>query len=284
VSDLETPLPPEADAPAEQPAAAEKPPRDPRRIWVRVVSAAAVVAIVLLVLPVFSTLQPAYYERYPSMRARMDNWRASTHARVPCSGCHVNPGIGGFLEFAARSVPAFYSQLLQGPSSTNLLQVPGRAACQKCHTNYREVSAAGDLRIPHRAHVEVLKIDCPVCHRNLVHSPNALGYNKPEMSMCLSTCHDGKQAKNQCVACHTQKEVPESHHRSDWLRIHPAMARKIDCGKCHAWQPDYCRQCHLQRPASHAGNWKTNHQIRAKAEGTKGCLFCHGAAFCKKCH
>ena len=35
---------PEADVPAEQPAAAEKAPRDPRGLWVRVVAAAVVVA------------------------------------------------------------------------------------------------------------------------------------------------------------------------------------------------------------------------------------------------
>ena len=267
--------PPESDPPADS---VKRPFRFPWK------STLALAIIVLLFLPVYSTLQPAYYDRYPSLRVRMDNWRASTHARVPCSGCHVNPGIVGFATFAARSIPAFYSQLLQGPSSTNLLQVPDRAACQKCHTSYRQISAGGDLLIPHRAHVEVLKINCPVCHKNLVHSPNTLGYNKPEMATCLNTCHDGVRATNQCVKCHTQKEVPESHKKSNWLDIHPQMTETINCGKCHAWAPDYCRQCHLTRPPSHVGNWKQLHQFRAIARGTKGCLFCHGEAFCKKCH
>ena len=274
-----------AETDAAQPVDGEQPvepPRTKRRLpWK---GAIALAIVVLLVLPVFSTLQPAYYDRYPSLRSRMANWRASTHARVPCSGCHVDPGVGGFLSFAARSIPAFYSQLLQGPTSTNLLKVPDRSACQKCHTDYRQVSAGGDLRIPHQAHVEVLKINCPVCHKNLVHSKNTLGFNKPEMSMCLNTCHDGKRATNQCEKCHTQKQVPASHKNKNWLQIHPTMTTTINCGQCHAWAPDYCRQCHLNRPASHAGNWKKNHQLAAKARGTSGCLFCHGAAFCKKCH
>ena len=247
-------------------------------------SAIALLIIVLLVLPVYSTLQPAYYQRYPQLRTRIANWEKSTHARISCAECHIPPGPVGFVKFAAKAIPSFYSQLVLGPSAQNILGVPDRSACQKCHTSYRTVSPTGDLLIPHRAHVEVLKVNCPVCHKNLVHSLNTAGVNKPEMATCLNLCHDGVKATNQCQKCHTRKQVPESHKRKDWLEIHPTMTESINSGQCHAWQPDYCRQCHLNRPKSHAGNWKTLHQFPAKQRGTKGCLFCHGDSFCKKCH
>lgn len=247
-------------------------------------SAIALAVIVALGLPIYSTLQPAYYSRYPSLRVRMANWRVSTHARIPCSGCHVDPGVKGLATFAVRAIPAFYSQLIWGPKPTNLLRTPDRQACQKCHTSYRQVSSDGDLLIPHRAHVEVLKINCPVCHKNLVHSLNKQGFNKPEMSMCLTTCHNGVKATNKCVKCHTRKRVPDSHRRKDWREIHATQVKTGDCGSCHAWAPDYCTKCHQQRPASHVGNWKKGHAIRAKERGPKGCVFCHGQAFCKKCH
>ncbi|MDR3687068.1 MAG: cytochrome c3 family protein [Coriobacteriia bacterium] len=247
-------------------------------------SAIALLVILVLVLPVYFTLQPSYYDRYPQLHSRIDAWRKSTHARISCAQCHVDPGPVGFLTFAAKSIPAFYSQLIFGPSDENLLSVPDTAACQKCHTDYREVSPAGDLLIPHRAHVEVLKIKCAVCHKNLVHSLNAAGFNKPEMQTCLSLCHNGVKATNQCNKCHTRKQVPPSHLAKDWLTVHPTMVGKIDCAKCHAWAPNYCRECHSHRPPSHVGNWKQLHGARAKAIGTKGCLFCHGAEFCAKCH
>jgi len=248
------------------------------------VAGVLLVLVFLMVLPVFSTLQPAYYERYPGLHVRMDNWRASTHARIACVGCHVNPGAAGFLTFAARSIPAFYSQLLQGPKDTNLLGVPDRRACQKCHTAYRQVSAQGDLLIPHRAHVEVLKVNCVVCHKNLVHSANSVGFNKPEMSACLDSCHDGTKATNLCVKCHTRKTTPESHSQPNWLQIHSTQVNSVDCGACHAWTPDFCNECHVKRPASHKGNWKKEHQYEAKKRGD-GCLVCHGGVkFCKKCH
>lgn len=268
----------------ERPESAATDPAKAHRRWPLIATAIAVVVIVAVALPIVSTLQPGYYKRYPSLHTRMQNWRVSTHARVPCSGCHVDPGVSGLARFAVKAVPAFYSQLISGPKLTNLLGVPSRAACQKCHTTYRQVSANGDLLIPHRAHVVVLNIRCATCHKNLVHSANSQGFNKPEMSMCLKTCHDGKKAANECVKCHTRKNVPDSHRSKDWLMVHPTKVATVDCGSCHAFTPDFCKDCHLKRPASHTGNWKTGHKVAVKARGEKGCLVCHGEAFCKKCH
>lgn len=247
-------------------------------------AAATLLVVVLLTLPVFSTLQPAYYGRYRELRARMDHWRTSTHGKMACIDCHVDPGTASLILFGGRSVPAFYSQLLQGPSETNLLSVPSRSACRKCHTAYRAVSPAGDLRIPHKAHVEVLKIDCAECHEDLVHSANERGFNRPRMVMCLERCHDGEKATTECTKCHTRKQTPDSHERPDWLEVHSEMTEEIDCAECHAWSPDYCEKCHTKRPSSHAGNWKKDHAAHAERRG-KGCLVCHGGQrFCKRCH
>ena len=247
-------------------------------------SVIALVFIALVGLPVFSTLQPGYYERYTDLAGRMEGWRTSTHARIPCGDCHVEPGVVGFLAFTAKSIPAFYSQLARGPRPDNLLNVPGREACQECHTSYRQVSSSGDLLIPHRAHVEVLEIDCAVCHVSLVHSPNERGFNVPEMKGCLDACHDGEQATTECVACHTRKQVPDDHLNEDWLEVHSERTETTDCGECHAWSPDYCAECHAERPASHSGNWKKLHQYPALQRGETPCATCHEREFCLECH
>jgi hypothetical protein len=245
--------------------------------------AVAVVAV-LLTLPVVSVLVPDYYRRYPALGPRMDHWAISTHSQFSCIECHVEPGIGGFLSFAAKAVPAFYSQLAQGPTDANLLKAPGTKSCQQCHTTYRSVSAGGDLLIPHRAHVGVLGIDCVVCHKDLVHSLNRRGYNRPEMETCLKACHDGDKATRDCVKCHTRKQAPATHLQKDWLEVHGGMAGSKECGTCHDWTPGYCAECHSRRPASHAGNWKKDHGPQAKARG-EGCVVCHGGEkFCKGCH
>ncbi len=255
-----------------------------RRGWVKWLIVAAVLAVVVaLVLPVVSMLQPGYYKRYPALGERMNHWATSTHSRISCAACHVDPGVKGYLSFSARAIPAFYSQLFGGPDAENLLKPPDRAACQKCHTSYRSVAPSGDLLIPHRAHVEVLKIECVQCHKNLVHSLNSRGFNRPEMEGCLAQCHDGDKASNECSDCHTKKQVPESHKSADWLQIHGSKAESEECGTCHDWTPQYCAECHAKRPASHVGNWKTAHGPSAKLRGD-GCLVCHEQKFCKECH
>jgi hypothetical protein len=197
--------------------------------------------------------------------------------------CHVDPGVGGFLAFSARAIPAFYSQLVMGPNAGNMiLRAPDRQACQKCHTTYRQVSPAGDLLIPHRAHVVVLGIECRVCHKNLVHSLNPQGFNRPTMQTCL-TCHNGDKATNVCVKCHTRKNAPPTHSKPDWLQVHGTQADLKVCAGCHGWTPDFCKQCHQRRPPSHVGNWKTKHGPVATKRGA-GCLVCHNEPFCKRCH
>lgn len=243
----------------------------------------AIVVIVAVGLPVFSVLQPDYYRRYPALGPRMDHWTTSTHSRIACGACHIEPGVKGFVSFSARAIPAFYSQLMSGPDTTNLLQSPSRAACQKCHTTYRAVAPSGDLLIPHKAHVEVLKMECTACHKDLVHSLNKDGFNRPTMQTCL-TCHDGDKATADCVKCHTRKETPATHKQANWLRVHGTAAASQDCAQCHDWTPGYCAECHEKRPASHIGNWKKAHAAPAKERGD-GCLVCHGGEeFCKTCH
>lgn len=254
-----------------------------RRLLIVGAACVAIAIVILLALPAFSMLQPEYYRRYPALGARMDHWAQSTHAKVRCGQCHIEPGISGFVRFSARAVPAFYSQLATGSREQNLLKAPKKAACQKCHTTYRSVSPGGDLLIPHRAHVQVLKMECVTCHKNLVHSLDRRGFNRPEMETCL-TCHDGDRADDACTSCHVRKKAPASHSRADWLKIHGSFADTIDCAQCHDWTPGYCAECHQKRPASHKGNWKTGHAAPARARG-EGCLVCHGGQpFCDRCH
>lgn len=258
--------------------------RRPRMLPKLVVAAVLLGILVVVTLPVFSTLQPAYYGRYPDLATRMHNWSASTHARVSCVECHVDPGARGFTDFTIASIPAFYSQLIDGPHETNLLGEPSSDACQKCHTGFRQVSPDGDLLIPHRAHVQVLGIECVACHKQLVHSVNDKGFNRPEMETCLE-CHDGTRASNACVDCHTRKHTPANHAEKTWLATHGSKSETIDCGECHSWTPaDFCEDCHKKRPATHAGNWKAGHAGRAKTQ-SQGCYVCHDEkAFCGECH
>lgn len=237
-----------------------------------------------LVLPPVLMLRPGHYDRFPALAQRMEHWETSTHSRISCGECHVEPGMRGTVTFAAKAIPAFYSQIIEGPNEANLFDPPGREACRTCHTTYRRVAPSGDLLIPHRAHVEVLGMECVTCHKDLVHSLNRRGFNRPEMEGCIEQCHDGDTATDECVACHTRKQTPATHKQEDWLQMHGKAAESQECGGCHDWTPGYCADCHEKRPASHVGNWKKGHAAVARVRG-ESCLVCHGGQkFCDECH
>jgi len=259
--------------------------REKRRKRRRIIAGLVVAVVVaILVLPGISKIQPRYYERYPSLRPAIALWETSTHARMTCRDCHVNPGLWSHIRFGFEAVPAFYSQLLFGPNDENVFPAPPTESCLSCHTVTRLVSADGDLRIPHAAHITELGVECVDCHLELVHYENPLGLNRPPMTMCMDTCHDGERAGEECVKCHTRKNVPDDHLEPNWLEIHQEESEKQDCGECHAWSPNYCDQCHQERPRSHdEGNFRTLHATRA-AVNSEGCMFCHEEADCLQCH
>ena len=238
-----------------------------------------------LVLPVVSMLQPGYYRRYPALGQRMDHWATSTHSKISCAQCHIEPGAKGFLTFAAESIPAFYSQLLQGPTNTNLLKAPSRAACQKCHTSYRRV--APERRPAHPA--PRARRDAQARMRRLPQGPRALAQppriqpardgGRASRSVTTAT----RRATSASTATPARRRPPATRRRTG-SRSTGAWPRPKTAATCHDWTPDYCAECHEKRPPSHVGNWKKDHGPLAKQRGD-GCLVCHGGEkFCKECH
>jgi hypothetical protein len=143
------------------------------------------------------------------------------------------------------------------------------------------VSPNGDLQIPHRAHVNVLKMECVQCHDYLVHELNPQGDHLPTMEGCLK-CHDGNTAKATCTACHTRKAAPDSHRASDWLIVHAQKATDPECDSCHKWTDEWCADCHAVRPRSHTKEWRASHGEQVKQH--RNCEACHDGEFCVRCH
>ena len=130
--------------------------------------------------------------------------------------CRVprEPGPVGFLTFAAQ----VGSRRSTRRSSRDL----PRTTFSACPTRKRVRSATPTIarsrpratcsfRTAHTS--QVLKMNCAECHKDLVHSENDQGFNRPEMNTCTEKCHNGKTATNECIKCHTQKQTPDSHKR-----------------------------------------------------------------------
>jgi hypothetical protein len=182
--------------------------------------------LVLVVLPGYLTSRPGFWGRFPSLSSKYAPWSKSTHAKVSCEACHVQPGVIAQAGYRTRMVGEFYLALLS-PSRAPRFGTPTNEACLVCHNDLRSVSPKGDLKIPHRAHVTVLKMQCVQCHNYLVHEKNSAGKHSPPMSGCLG-CHNGDTAKNSCTTCHTEKAAPATHQAANWDIIHPNKAAEPD--------------------------------------------------------
>lgn len=237
--------------------------------------------VVFVVLPGWIATRPAFMQRYSNLAAPYRTWSTSVHSTVPCQGCHVPPDVLSQAGFDARMVGEFYLTLLPGRGRLDLLRTPVSAACSACHFEERTVSPSGDLNIPHRAHVGVLKLPCVRCHAYLVHEKSPEGRHTPTMAGCLK-CHDGRQAKNACSTCHTAKATPATHATPAWLVDHASHAKDPACVKCHAWTEHWCADCHARRPRSHGSDWRARHADAVLAH--RDCEACHLSAFCVRCH
>ncbi|MDP2233343.1 MAG: cytochrome c3 family protein [Actinomycetota bacterium] len=251
-----------------------------RRLLVR----AGIVALVftaVVIVPAYISLQPRFLQRYPNLNPEYRTWSTSVHAKVRCQACHVPPELTAQSAYGVRMLGEFYLSAVLRSRELKILSTPTNAACSSCHIDLRTVSPSGDLNIPHRAHVGVLKLKCVRCHEYLVHEKSPEGKHAPRMTGCL-TCHDGRQAKNACSTCHTDKGAPVSHRSPEWVVVHPLKQKNLDCKKCHAWTGNWCAECHSRRPKSHVAKWRSKHPLQVKAR--RNCEACHEAPFCIRCH
>lgn len=258
--------------------------RPRRRITRPLVLRVLIVALAVLILigvPAYVGGLPGFFGRYDELAPKYDPWSKSTHVSASCKDCHVPPNALAQTAFRAKMVGQTYVSLVSRSGVPDLFPSPRNEACLECHDNLRSVSPKGDLKIPHKAHVSVLKMDCVQCHDFLVHEKSPEGKLTPPMGGCLE-CHDGDKAKNACSACHTDKALPETHRSPDWTIIHAQKKNDPACVDCHAWVKDWCADCHARRPRSHGDNWRQTH--RDAVDERRSCEACHEAAFCERCH
>jgi len=241
----------------------------------------AVIVVVVIAVPLILVAQPGYFGRVPALANQYRPWSTSAHAEVGCEECHIAPGPLAQIGYRTRMVGEFYLTLAARSHVPNVFATPSNDACLKCHNDLRSVSPKGDLQIPHRAHVTILKMDCVECHDYLVHELNPAGKHTPTMAGCLR-CHDGDTAKDTCTACHTEKAAPASHRAQDWMIAHPREAAGPECDSCHKWTEEWCADCHARRPASHGKDWRAVHGERVKEH--RSCEACHDGDDCIRCH
>jgi len=201
-----------------------------KHLWLAIFMAVLIVVVFFLGPPYYITSRPSYFGSYRGVRSFHDSWKSSTHAEVDCVECHVKPAARHVVLLRLEMIGEFYAKPILQSSWPFSWRKPPNEACLVCHSSSRRTSPSGDLLIPHKAHVEVLKMECIDCHEYLVHKRNLEGKHTPPMARCLK-CHDGTRALNECKSCHRKKSYPANHRSNDWLIVHGQKKKEINCAK-----------------------------------------------------
>jgi nitrate/TMAO reductase-like tetraheme cytochrome c subunit len=194
------------------------------------------------------------------MKPEYYTWKASSHSEVDCVSCHIEPGLENLAKSKAEGVVELYKKTTK--TYTAPIRMPDEipdSACETCHNvSQREVTASGDIIIPHDKH-KTEGVECIQCHSGTAHGKIAdrkmtfqadylkwdekvgtaamseIEWIRPDMDTCME-CHKARKVTTECTACHTTGMVPDSHKKEDFkLKTHGKQASTDlkDCNVCH---------------------------------------------------
>lgn len=226
-----------------------------------------------------------------------------TKAEVDCTSCHETI-FDSTENKGARDMPREKKCL-----ECHKEEKEEKHNCGFCHSLPEKPEAVPTrertLKMNHSTHMERVKEDCSVCHKDL---PNPWRTEElaPPMDTCLG-CHEHQEHFDQgkCDVCHEDltkyplKPISNYSHGLDFLRKHRLEARSVGnqvCATCH--EQSFCGDCHAktldQKPERlwservdrgfiHRADFIGRHPLEAQADQSL-CLRCHGTSFCQDCH
>ncbi len=228
-----------------------------------------------------------------NMNPEYQTWSRSSHSKVTCTACHVDPTLKGLAYEKIVEGPLGLLHTIQdsyekpfNPESHYSQELLPKVRCERCHANEnRRFTFAGSLIMDHKAHSDA-GLDCTVCHNRVTH----LGAE--EYEPLKSTWEEAKDhkyknfltMKDGCFRCHSSNLLARDENTLHLIK----NERK---------PPGACTTCHTtdfkKMPAGHAKrDWRDVHG-QVAAENFEDCLTCHeagakydydGKAWCLVCH
>lgn len=177
-----------------------------------------------------ATSTPSFCSTCHEMKPEYATWTASSHNKVSCVKCHMEPGAANFLKAKLNGLRQVYLHLAgEIKRPIHLPDSISREVCESCHSLEREVTPSVEIKMPHGKHFQSDEIVCTDCHRLVAHAGvadqgafqidgkvlKALAATRPEryraeMPKCVQ-CHAEQQIVYQCYGCHKDSRKPESH-------------------------------------------------------------------------
>jgi nitrate/TMAO reductase-like tetraheme cytochrome c subunit len=245
-------------------------------------------------------------------------WERSGHHDIACVHCHIKPGAVEFVKAkgsALREVWVHFTGEVKAPIAVTRHIPDATCSAADCHPTARiedplvlapvspaasapASSSAPPVSFSHEQHRPgILCIDC---HAQVVHTsvPGRPYVDPATMAFCLA-CHDGEQAPDECVVCHTaphadRGQCGDCHTLGSWASTFKHVVplggqhKKVACEECHRkatpeqiGYPAGCVSCH---PKEH----KTVKQVLCARchlpTRWKPSTFKHPRTGCTDCH
>lgn len=199
------------------------------------------------------------------MKPEYFTWKASSHEKITCVDCHVNPGLADSLLYNFTLIKRLALTLTHTYTFPikPLAQISNEA-CKECHNmEKRRATVTGDLIISHSLHDD-LGVDCAKCHSTVTHANIAnkkvtyssdyrrwnetIGQSmmndnysiRPDMDVCMR-CHQLRKAPLGCEACHYTVMIPEDHKNEPFKEGgHGKLADSnlVYCDSCHQYMTE----------------------------------------------
>ncbi len=176
-------------------------------------------AIVILGTAVITlTSQPSFCNLCHIVRPAINSWKESSHSKVKCLACHVEPGFFNLIKEKAGAVKEpilYFTGNYETPlnKDSELAKEMSDESCLECHKTKEtegKVTYAMGIIMNHSAHAEA-GLSCIKCHNRIAH-PSKDHKNFLSMDFCF-TCHTGNALKNDCKLCHTEIFLKKSRKK-----------------------------------------------------------------------
>ncbi|WP_407310746.1 cytochrome c3 family protein [Desulfosporosinus sp. SB140] len=257
------------------------------------------------------TSTPQFCSSCHEMSPEYTTWETSSHSKIACVTCHIEPGAVSLVTHKMSSLQQLYLHLTGNvPNTIVMNEAIKNEVCEQCHSTMRQVTPSGDIKIPHDKHL-AQGISCVACHAGVVHgyvAERGLTQKKDQSTWTeakaekVSTFDDTKLAMEVCLNCHeqvnegkkpwldnngqgqTEKQRVEEQNQIKEIAANATgklseptkAATTPNTSGLHPPTTD-CSACHsaIKTPPSHqSDDWKTTHGITARQDVTY-CASCH---------
>ena len=115
------------------------------------------------------TSAPQFCSSCHEMTPEFATWQVSSHSKVSCVACHIEPGVKSLVTHKISSINQLVEHITGTVPDPIVMPHPIKnEACIECHSMARKVTSSGDILIPHDKHLEQ-GIACVACHGGVAH-------------------------------------------------------------------------------------------------------------------